>query len=120
MDPHGEEAGKKFELAGSKAHYAPSLVFTINHMKLETELDLKSRTVSCSQQMEITAIQDADELSLDAVDLEVKSAAVNGKKTPFRAVGACSSSLRLREQERGVPRGRPGELVPVSLVSRPP
>jgi aminopeptidase N len=87
MDPHGEEAGKKFELAGSKAHYAPSLVFTINHMKLEAELDLKSRTVSCSQQLEITAVQDAGELALDAVDLDVKSAAVNGKKTAFRAVG---------------------------------
>ncbi|WP_415280836.1 M1 family aminopeptidase [Candidatus Nitrososphaera sp. FF02] len=86
MDPHGEEAGKKFELAGSKAHYAPSLVFTINHMKLEAEPDLKARTVSCSQQLEITAVQDAGELALDAVDLDVKSAAVNGKKTPFRAV----------------------------------
>ena len=37
---------KKFELPGSKAHYAPSLSFTISHMQLSIEPDFKSKTIT--------------------------------------------------------------------------
>src|SRR5205823_14731101 len=64
---------KKFELPGSKAHYAPSLSFTISHMQLSIEPDFKSKTISCEQQLEIIAIQDLDEIILDICELHIKS-----------------------------------------------
>jgi hypothetical protein len=45
----GEDGRKRFELPGSRAHYAPSLLFTISHMQLAIEPDLHERTISCSQ-----------------------------------------------------------------------
>jgi aminopeptidase N len=44
----GEDGRKRFELPGSRAHYAPSLLFTISHMRLAIEPDLHERTISCS------------------------------------------------------------------------
>jgi aminopeptidase N len=81
-----EEAKKKFELAGSKPHYAPSLSFTISHMRLEVEPDLKERTISCQQELEITAIQEIDEVGLDASELDIRSVSSTGRKLAFRAI----------------------------------
>jgi aminopeptidase N len=64
---------KKFELPGSKAHYAPSLSFTISHMQLSIEPDFKSKTISCEQQLEVIAIQSIDEIILDICELHIKS-----------------------------------------------
>jgi aminopeptidase N len=64
---------KKFELAGSRAHYAPSLLFTINKMQLSVEPDFNSKTISCKQQLELIAIQDIDEIVLDISELQIKS-----------------------------------------------
>lgn len=101
MDPDGQDAGKKFELPGSKPHYAPNLVFTISHMRLEVEPDIKARAVSCSQELEIVAVQDAQEIELDAVDLDIKSVALNGKKAPFRTIGDKLKILKsLKEGDR--------------------
>ncbi|HEX6253483.1 MAG TPA: hypothetical protein VFZ55_04610, partial [Nitrososphaera sp.] len=36
---------KSFELPGSRAHYAPSLSFTINHMRLEIEPHFQRHTI---------------------------------------------------------------------------
>jgi aminopeptidase N len=75
-----EETRRKFELAGSKAHYAPSLVFTLSHMRLEIEPDLKAHTISCRQGLDIVAVQDTDEIELDAAELEVKSVLFGSSK----------------------------------------
>src|SRR5919198_5225352 len=64
---------KKFELPGSRAHYAPSLLFTINKMQLSVEPDFNSKTISCKQQLELIAIQDIDEIVLDISELQIKS-----------------------------------------------
>src|SRR6476469_10832589 len=64
---------KKIELPGSKAHYAPSLSFTISHMQLSIEPDFKSKTISCEQQLEVIAIQSIDEIILDICELHIKS-----------------------------------------------
>src|ERR687888_33899 len=64
---------KKFELPGSRAHYAPSLSFTINKMRLSVEPDFNSKTISCNQQLELIAIQDIDEIVLDISELQIKS-----------------------------------------------
>ncbi|HVX02223.1 MAG TPA: M1 family aminopeptidase [Nitrososphaera sp.] len=86
----GEETKRKFELAGSSAHYAPSLVFTTSHMRLEIEPDFKARTISCRQELDIAAVQDnISSIELDAAELEVKSVALgsgNNKALSFRNV----------------------------------
>ena len=74
-----EEGGKKFELPGSRAHYAPSLAFTISHMRLEIEPDFKERTIACEQRLEITALQDIGSIELDAEDLDIKSVSAGGR-----------------------------------------
>lgn len=64
---------KKFELSGSKAHYIPSLMFTVSHMQLFVEPDFKSKTINCKQQLRIVAIRDISEIILDICELEIKS-----------------------------------------------
>jgi aminopeptidase N len=82
-----EEAKKKFELPGSWAHYPPSLVVMVNHMRLEIEPDLQKQEIFCRQELEITAIRDTDTVELDAAELAIKSVSSSNKKLPFRAVG---------------------------------
>ena len=64
---------KKFELPGSRTHYAPSLLFTISKMRLSVEPDFSSKTISCNQELEIIAIQDINEIALDISELQIKS-----------------------------------------------
>ena len=64
---------KKFELSGSRTHYAPSLLFTISDMRLSVEPDFNSKTISCDQELEIIAIQDIDKIVLDISELQIKS-----------------------------------------------
>lgn len=88
---HGDEGTKKFALAGSKTHYAPSLAFTVSHMRLEIEPDLQARTIQAKQELEITAVQDVDAIELDAAELDIKSVSAGGggggKKLVFRTIG---------------------------------
>lgn len=69
LDENGTK--KKFELPGSRAHYAPSLSFTIDHMRLEIEPDLQSCTISCKQRLSIITLQDIDIIELDAAELQI-------------------------------------------------
>lgn len=75
----GEDGRKRFELPGSRAHYAPSLLFTISHMRLAIEPDLHERTISCSQRLDITILQDTDTIALDAAELQIKSVSADGR-----------------------------------------
>jgi aminopeptidase N len=98
-----EETRKKFELPGSKTHYAPSIVFTINHMRLEIEPDLKTQTISCRQELEVTAVQETDTIELDAAELDIKSTIFGDKEVTFSNVGdrlAIKLSKPLKEGEQ--------------------
>ncbi len=74
MHAHDENDTRKknFELPGSRAHYAPSLSFTINHMLLEIEPHLQRHTISCEQRLSIVTLQDTDTIELDAAELQIK------------------------------------------------
>ncbi|MEP0824005.1 MAG: HEAT repeat domain-containing protein [Nitrososphaera sp.] len=87
MYTHDEEQDhrKKFELPGSKPHYPPSLSFTITHMRLAIEPDLRERSISCDQKLSITIIQDTDTIELDAAELQIKSISA-GDKLSFRSL----------------------------------
>lgn len=78
------EETRKYALPGSKAHYAPSLAFTVSHMRLSIEPDFKAQSISCDQELEVTAIQDTDSIELDATELDIKSVSMSGKKLSFR------------------------------------
>jgi aminopeptidase N len=62
---------KKFELPGSRAHYAPSLSFTITHMRLEIEPDFQNLKIGGQQSLSIMTLQDIDTIELDAAELQV-------------------------------------------------
>ena len=70
---------KKFELPGSRSHYAPSLLFTITHMRLEIEPDFQNLVISCQQRLSIMTLQDADTIELDAAELQVEKISAAGR-----------------------------------------
>ena len=63
----------------SRAHYAPSLSFTINHMRLEIEPHLQRRMISCEQRLSIVTLQDMDTIELDAAELQIKLVSAAGR-----------------------------------------
>jgi aminopeptidase N len=69
----------KFELPGSRSHYAPSLLFTITHMRLEIEPDFQNLMISCQQRLSIMTLQDADTIELDAAELQVEKISAAGR-----------------------------------------
>src|ERR1051326_4271301 len=82
-----EHAKKKFELAGSIAHYVPSLDFTITFLALDIKPDFSSKSISCSQMIEIASLQpDLKMIILDAAELNVDSVLADGSAVTFRAL----------------------------------
>jgi aminopeptidase N len=87
MHTHDEADTKKknFELPGSRAHYAPSLTFTIDHMRLEIEPHLQRHTISCKQRLSIVTLQETDTIELDAAELQVKTVSAEDR-LDFRSI----------------------------------
>lgn len=79
-----ENSKKKFELPGSKAQYAPSLTFTINHMKLTIVPDFDNHAITGSLTLKITALQDTNCIDLDAAELQIKSVSTAIHNLEFR------------------------------------
>jgi aminopeptidase N len=86
MPTEGEPDGKKFELPGSRPHYAPSLLFTISHIRMDLEPDLRKRSIQCQQRLDITILQDTDTIELDAAEIQIRSVSAAGR-LDFRAIG---------------------------------
>jgi aminopeptidase N len=86
MLKEGESDRKKFELPGSKAHYAPSLSFTISHMQLHIDPDFEKKSIECRQRLDLQIVRDSDAIELDAAELDVKSVSLSSK-LDFRAIG---------------------------------
>jgi aminopeptidase N len=79
-----ETHGKKFELPGSKPHYAPSLPYTITHMRLFIEPDFSSGIINCKQSLHISILRDIadNEILFDASELQIASvSSLYGKDT---------------------------------------
>jgi len=49
---------KKFELVGSKPHYAPRKQFAIKHLKLEVKPDFEEKSIECRETLDIIPIED--------------------------------------------------------------
>jgi aminopeptidase N len=86
MRTEGDGDRKKFELPGSRAHYPPSLAFTITHMQLDVDPDFEKKKIECRQHLDVTMIRDADSIELDASELDVRSVSLSGK-LEFRTLG---------------------------------
>lgn len=78
-DNNNNTRRNKFELPGSRSHYAPSLLFTITHMRLEIEPDFQNLMISCQQRLSIITLQDADTIELDAAELQVEKISAAGR-----------------------------------------
>src|SRR5919205_475846 len=87
MHTHDEADTKKknFELPGSRAHYAPSLTFTIDHMRLEIEPHLQRHTISCEQRLSVVTLKETDTIELDAAELQVKTVSAEDR-LDFRSI----------------------------------
>ena len=81
------QTSKKFELAGSKAHYPPAKQFTIKHLKLEIKPDFDEKSIECKETLEINVIKDnLDNIVLDAAELNIRSVQVDGKDLRFKVL----------------------------------
>ncbi|HJU35670.1 MAG TPA: M1 family aminopeptidase [Nitrososphaera sp.] len=78
-DEENDTKKKNFKLPGSRAHYAPSLSFAINHMWLEIEPDFERRVISCQQRLLIVTLQDIDTIELDAAELQIEKISAVGR-----------------------------------------
>ena len=86
MLTEGESDRKKFELPGSKPHYAPSLPFTISHMQLDIDPDFEKKSIDCRQRLDLQIVGDSDSIEFDAAELDVKSVSLSSK-LEFRTIG---------------------------------
>ena len=86
MPTEGESDRKKFELPGSRPHYAPSLPFTISHMQLDIDPDFEKKSIDCRQRLDLQIVGDSDSIEFDAAELDVKSVSLSSK-LEFRTIG---------------------------------
>src|ERR671932_79608 len=86
MIQDAEDGRKKFELPGSKAHYAPSISFTIDHMALNIEPNFDDYTITCSQVLKVTALQDTGSIELDAAELQLTSVSTGNHNLGFQTL----------------------------------
>ena len=116
MLTEGESDRKKFELPGSKAHYAPSLTFTITHMRLEINPDFEEKKIECKQHLDIAIVSDTDSVELDASEVDIKSVSLSGK-LQFRTVGD-KLSVKLSMMVNPIPeRSRSGLDVYIGCIA---
>ncbi|WP_036478327.1 M1 family metallopeptidase [Myxosarcina sp. GI1] len=72
------EERPSFELPGAKPHYNPDRPGQVNHIKLDLELDIPQKSFAGTCTITITPIRSGiEQLTLDAVDLEIESVLVD-------------------------------------------
>ncbi len=74
----------RFLSTKAKPQYSPHRTFTPTHVLLELKVDVKKKTMegTCTTQIEL--FQPQKEIAFDALELNVRSVHVNGKKAAFR------------------------------------
>src|SRR5262245_30465684 len=80
---------REFALPGTRAQYAPDRICAARHYRLELDLDVADRRVDGTASIRLEALVDGDRsLTLDAVDLEVRTVRRDGRALEFHADGA--------------------------------
>ncbi|MBE9222132.1 M1 family metallopeptidase [Cyanobacterium stanieri LEGE 03274] len=78
------EAKKSFELPGAKPHYNPDRYGQVQHIFLDLELDIITQKFGGTCNITLTPIrQNIQQLTLDAVDLEIESILIDSVSQPF-------------------------------------
>ncbi len=82
---HLDQAGRKsFELPGAYPHYNPDRPGQVEHISLDLAFDIPNKSYSGSCKIQIAPVVDGVEsLTLDAVDLQIKSVKVGSTKQTF-------------------------------------
>jgi aminopeptidase N len=75
---------KSFELPGAKPHYNPDRPGQVNHIFLDLKLDIPNKSFQGICKITLTPIRtDIKELTLDAVNLGIKSVLIKNISQPF-------------------------------------
>jgi aminopeptidase N len=75
---------KSFELPGAKPHYNPNRPGQVNHIFLDLKLDIPNKSFQGICKITLTPIRtDIQELTLDAVNLGIKSVLIKNISQPF-------------------------------------
>ncbi len=79
-----EKKTKSFELPGAKPHYNPDRPGQVNHILLDLNLDIPNQSFTGTCTITITPVRkDIEQLTLDAVDLNIESVSIDGVSQPF-------------------------------------
>lgn len=79
-----ENNSKSFELPGAKPHYNPDRPGQVEHIFLDLELDIPNHSFHGNCIISLNPVRSGiDKLTLDAVDLEIKSIKINDTEQTF-------------------------------------
>ncbi|MEM9274671.1 MAG: M1 family metallopeptidase [Cyanobacteria bacterium P01_F01_bin.143] len=79
-----EKKTKSFELPGAKPHYNPDRPGQVNHILLDLSLDIPNQSFTGTCTITITPVRSGiEQLTLDAVDLNIESVLIAGVSQPF-------------------------------------
>jgi aminopeptidase N len=75
---------KPFELPGAKPHYNPDRPGQVNHINLDLTLDIPNTSFQGTCTITLTLVREGiNQLTLDAVDLQIDSVLIDGVSQPF-------------------------------------
>ncbi|HHP7231213.1 MAG TPA: M1 family aminopeptidase, partial [Xenococcaceae cyanobacterium] len=75
---------KSFELPGAKPHYNPDRPGQVNHISLDLELDIPNQSFTGTCNIRLTPVRKGiQQLTLDAVNLNIESVLIAGVSQPF-------------------------------------
>lgn len=79
-----EKKTKSFELPGAKPHYNPDRPGQVNHILLDLNLDIPNQSFTGICTITLTPVRKSiEQLTLDAVDLNIESVLIDGVNQPF-------------------------------------
>ncbi|MDJ0844222.1 M1 family aminopeptidase [Crocosphaera sp.] len=79
-----EDNNRKFELPGAKPHYNPDRYGQVNHIFLDLSLDIPHQSFRGTCHITLTPVRsEINQLTLDAVDLNIDSVFINEVNQPF-------------------------------------
>lgn len=78
-----EPAHKSFELPGARPHYNPDRPGQVTHIFLDLGLDIKNQRCYGTCHITLNPVRSVNQLTLDAVDLNIKTVTVNGESVLF-------------------------------------
>ncbi len=86
-DDSGSDDLHTFVLPGATEHYAPDRAVRTEHVRIEVELDFEAKEVSGTCTTTLHAVREVRSLTFDAVDMDVESVTVNGKRAAYSNSG---------------------------------